>query len=122
MVKQGVSNAPYDKTRSGLVVGYEVNTNKYTIMVDGVQYNNIPIVNGLMAKLNDVVRVKMPTNNTSQMYICDVCCMDEVVFKQSPLLYLDVDIDPITGLAVSGSDKDLYNVVVALGWANEVIV
>ena len=122
MVKQRVSNAPYDKTRNVLVVGYDTDTNKYTIIVDGVQYTNVPIVSGLMAQLNDVVKVKIPTNNSSQLYIEEVSCMDTVSIRQDPLLYLDVTIITETGLATSGSDMKFYNKIVSLGWADDVII
>lgn len=65
-------DSPFDKTRSGVVIGYNAKENKYNITVDGVKYNNIPIVNGLMARVNDVVRVLLPNGNVSQMFIYGV--------------------------------------------------
>ena len=69
---QTAHDSPFDKTRSGVVVGYNAKENKYTITVDGVKYSNIPIVNGLMARVNDVVRVVSPNGNISQMFIYGV--------------------------------------------------
>ena len=122
IAKQIVLDAPYDKTRNGQVVGHDINTNTYTIMLDGVKYSNIPITDGLMANVNDTVKVVFPTNNPSQMYISNICCLGTVSIKQDPLLYLDVVVDSDTGRATSGTDKDLYNAIVDLGWASDVIV
>ena len=66
---QTAQYSSFDKTRSGVVVGYKAITNTYKIIVDGVTYTDVPIVNGLMANQRDVVKVIFPNGNVSQMFI-----------------------------------------------------
>ena len=83
--KQVMADAPYDKSRTGMVVGYDETTNTYSVIVDRVTYEKIPIVNGLKASVNDIVKVVYPTNNISQMYINSICPLDKIKF------YLPID-------------------------------
>lgn len=84
-VKQVMADAPYDKSRTGMVVDYDEATNTYSVIVDRVTYEKIPIVNGLKANVNDIVKVVYPTNNISQMYINSICPLDKIKF------YLPID-------------------------------
>lgn len=70
IVYKAINDAPFDKTRTGIVKAVNTN-NTYKVLIDGVEYPNVPIWQGLMAKTNDVVRVKFPSGNVSQMYICE---------------------------------------------------
>lgn len=83
--KQVMADAPYDKSRTGMVVDYDEATNTYSVIVDRVTYEKIPIVNGLKANVNDIVKVVYPTNNISQMYINSICPLDKIKF------YLPID-------------------------------
>lgn len=83
--KQVMTDAPYDKSRTGMVVDYDESTNTYSVIVDRVTYEKIPIVNGLKASVNDIVKVVYPTNNISQMYINSICPLDKIKF------YLPID-------------------------------
>lgn len=83
--KQVMADAPYDKSRTGMVVDYDESTNTYSVIVDRVTYEKIPIVNGLRASVNDIVKVVYPTNNISQMYINSICPLDKIKF------YLPID-------------------------------
>lgn len=83
--KQVMTDAPYDKSRTGMVVDYDESTNTYSVIVDRVTYEKIPIVNGLKASANDIVKVVYPTNNISQMYINSICPLDKIKF------YLPID-------------------------------
>lgn len=83
--KQVMADAPYDKSRTGMVVDYDESTNTYSVIVDRVTYEKIPIVNGLKASVNDIVKVVYPTNNISQMYINSICPLDKIKF------YLPID-------------------------------
>lgn len=71
MINQAVDNAPYDKTRAGTVLERNED-NTYTIKVDGVTYRKIAIMDGLRADIGDIVKVVIPTNNPSQMFISTV--------------------------------------------------
>ena len=83
--KQVMADAPYDKSRTGMVVDYDEATNTYSVIVDRVTYEKIPIVYGLKASVNDIVKVVYPTNNISQMYINSICPLDKIKF------YLPID-------------------------------
>ena len=70
IVNRAIEVAPFDKTRTGIVKAVN-NNNTYKVLIDGVEYPTVPIWQGLMAKTNDVVKVKFPSGNVSQMYICE---------------------------------------------------
>lgn len=61
--------ASFDKTRTGVVLGVDNDTQLYTIKVDGVTYSNIKATGGVIPEVGDTVSVIFPTNNTSQMVI-----------------------------------------------------
>lgn len=61
--------ASFDKTRTGVVLGVDDDTQLYTIKVDGVTYSNIKATGGVIPEVGDTVSVIFPTNNTSQMVI-----------------------------------------------------
>mgnify|MGYP003300761885 CR=1 FL=1 len=128
---------PFDKTR--LV---QVLTNNgdgtYTIRMDGVLYNNVPTYPRCLNIMpNTMCRLVIPSNQASQMFLysSDITVetaegdkealqdvLDNKVDMTIPMLNMDVsDIDPTTGHAQSGADKDLYNTLVDLGWVNSVI-
>ena len=71
MINQAVDNAPYDKTRVGTILKRN-DDNTYTIKVDGVIYYKIPAMNEFRADIGDIVKVVIPTNNPSQMFISTV--------------------------------------------------
>lgn len=70
IVHKAINDAPFDKTRTGIVKAVNTN-NTYKVLIDGVEYPNVPIWHGLMANTNDVVKIKFPSGNVSQMYICE---------------------------------------------------
>ena len=77
MVKQGVSNAPYDKTRRGVIKAVDTDTQTYTVSIDGVLYHNVKPLSGSSVRAGDVVNVIYPTNNPSQMMIYGVTDMTQ---------------------------------------------
>lgn len=137
IVDKAINVAPFDKTR--LV---QVLTNNgdgtYTIRMDGVLYNNVPTYPRCLNIMpNTMCRLVMPSNQASQMFLysSDITVetaegdkealqdvLDNKVDMTMPMLNMDVsNIDPITGHAQSGEDKDLYNALVNLGWVDSVI-
>lgn len=64
-----IRKAGFDKTRSGKVVGVNSLTNTYSVKVDGYTYNNVRVVNDSKYNVGDTVKVNMPVNQPSQMYI-----------------------------------------------------
>lgn len=78
MINQAVDNAPYDKTRVGTVLERN-DDNTYTIKIDGVIYRKIAIMGGLRADIGDIVKVVIPTNNPSQMFISTVRYTTEII-------------------------------------------
>ena len=66
-INQGVKEAPYDKTFIGLVTDVDLETNTYTIIINGHEYDNV--MSMIRADSNDTVVVMCPQNQLSQMFI-----------------------------------------------------
>ena len=64
-----VDNAGYDKTRGGLIVGVNKITNTYSVKVDGITYPTVRAVDDATYNIGDVVKVVIPCNQATQMYI-----------------------------------------------------
>ena len=64
-----VDNAGYDKTRGGFIVGVNTVTNTYSVKVDGVTYPIVRAVDDAKYNIGDVVKVVIPCNQATQMYI-----------------------------------------------------
>ena len=64
-----VDNAGYDKTRGGVIVGVNTITNTYSVKVDGVTYPIVRAVDDATYNIGDVVKVVIPCNQATQMYI-----------------------------------------------------
>lgn len=72
IVNEAVRIAPFDKTRTGIVLGVNSEQNTYKVRVDGVVYNNLKTTSGFRVNVGDTVLVVFPTNNKSQMMISAV--------------------------------------------------
>lgn len=66
-IQQGIKEAPYDRTFIGLVTDTDLETNTYTVLIDGHEYNNI--ISMIRANINDTVIIMCPQNQFSQMFI-----------------------------------------------------
>ena len=69
LVDKAINIAPFDKTRQAQIITNN-GDGTYTIRLDGILYNNIPsypIFNGLI--VGTIVKVVIPSNQTSQMYV-----------------------------------------------------
>ena len=64
-----VDKAGYDKTRGGVIVSINSATNTYSVKVDGVTYPIVRAVDGAPYNVGDVVKVVIPCNQATQMYI-----------------------------------------------------
>lgn len=64
-----VDDAGYDKTRGGLIVGVNQVTNTYSVKVDGITYPTVRTVDGATYNIGDIVKVVIPCNQATQMYI-----------------------------------------------------
>ena len=64
-----VDNAGYDKTRGGLIVGVNQVTNTYSVKIDGITYPIVRAVDDVTYNIGDVVKVVIPCNQATQMYI-----------------------------------------------------
>ena len=71
-----VDNAGYDKTRGGFIVGVNSATNTYSVKVDGVTYPIVRAVDGATYNVGDVVKVVIPCNQATQMYIASSVLSD----------------------------------------------
>ncbi len=77
ITEQAITDAPFDKTRRGVVRGINEDNNTYTVHVDGMTYDGVKSTNGSAVHIGDVVDVTYPTNNTSQMVISGITDMTQ---------------------------------------------
>ena len=71
-----VDKAGYDKTRGGVIVSINSATNTYSVKVDGVTYPIVRAVDGATYNVGDVVKVVIPCNQATQMYIASSVLSD----------------------------------------------
>lgn len=64
-----IDKAGFDKTRTGQVVGVNSITNTYSVKVDEHTYNNVRTVNDATYNIHDIVKLVIPCNQATQMYI-----------------------------------------------------
>jgi hypothetical protein len=69
MVQSMVKKAGFDKTRTAQIVGVNTITNTYSVKVDGQTYNNVKTVNDATYSIHDIVKLVIPCNQATQMYI-----------------------------------------------------
>lgn len=68
MVNSAVEQAGYDKTRNAVIIARNSN-NTYNIKMDGIEYDNVVFYGSGEAQVNEVVKVVIPNNQASQMYV-----------------------------------------------------
>ena len=88
-----IRKAGFDKTRSGKVVGRNEITNTYAIQIDGNIYDNIRVVNDCVYNVGDTVKVSIPCNQASQMYIMSSIFSDDSIGKK--IVHADSMIDAL---------------------------
>ena len=64
-----ISKAGFDKTRGGLIVGVNQVTNTYSVKIDGITYPIVRTVDDATYNIGDIVKVVIPCNQATQMYI-----------------------------------------------------
>ena len=64
-----VDDAGYDKTRGGVIVATNQATNTYSVKVDGITYPIVRAVDDATYNTGDIVKVVIPCNQATQMYI-----------------------------------------------------
>lgn len=82
MVNSTINKAGYDKTRTGQIVRVHTDTNTYDIQIDGWVYPNVGVVNDMSYNVYDVVKVVMPCNQATQMYITSSVLSDNSMGKK----------------------------------------
>lgn len=68
MVDSAVNKAGYDKTRNAMVIARNSN-NTYEIEMDSIRYSNVVLYGSGVLQTNEIVKVVIPNNQASQMYI-----------------------------------------------------
>ena len=68
IVKNYIENAPFDKTRVGIIQGVSSN-NAYTVKIDNRIFNNVPYLGNGTLGLNTTVRVVVPENQMNNIVI-----------------------------------------------------
>ena len=71
-----VDKAGYDKTLGGVIVSINSATNTYSVKVDGVTYPIVRAGDGATYDVGDVVKVVIPCNQATQMYIASSVLSD----------------------------------------------
>lgn len=97
-----INNAGFDKTKVGIIIKGNSN-NTYTIQMDGIEYSGVRSVCALSLNEGDTVKVYIPNNQVSQMYIDSSCKVESSGGGGSGA------INTITGnapISVSGTDSD----------------
>ena len=79
IVKSMIGKAGFDKTRTGQIVGINEITNTYSVKIDNITYPNLKTVNGLTYNLKDMVKVVIPCNQATQMYIESSVLSDDAI-------------------------------------------
>jgi hypothetical protein len=67
LVNKQISQAPFDKTYIGLIKDTDLETNTYTVIINGYEYKRV--ISMIRAYPNDTVVVMCPQNQLSQMFI-----------------------------------------------------
>ena len=83
LIDKAINIAPFDKTRQSQVVTNN-NDGTYTIRLDGILYDNVPSnPESIFIKAGDIVKVCIPSNQNSQMYIMpSLIDSDNILAKQ----------------------------------------
>ena len=81
IINQKIENAGYDKTRNGQIVKIN-NDNTYSVQIGGWTYPNVMTVNDIVYNLYDVVKVVIPCNQPSQMFITSSILSDSSMGKK----------------------------------------
>lgn len=69
LIDKAINIAPFDKTRQAQII-INNNNGTYTIRLDGILYNNVPSYpNYNNLKVGTIIKVIIPSNQNSQMYI-----------------------------------------------------
>ena len=67
LINKNIYSAGFDKTYIGLVVDTDLETNTYTVKINGYDYTNV--MSTIRAYKNDTVIIMCPQNQLSQMFI-----------------------------------------------------
>ena len=81
MMNTKIEKAGYDKTRTGQIVKVNDN-NTYSVQIGGWTYPNVITVNDITYNLYDVVKVVIPCNQATQMYITSSILSDNSMGKK----------------------------------------
>lgn len=81
MMNTKIEKAGYDKTRTGQIVKVNDN-NTYSVQIGGWTYPNVITVNDMTYNLYDVVKVVIPCNQATQMYITSSILSDNSMGKK----------------------------------------
>lgn len=102
-----IEKAGFNRTRSGQIVGINLQTNTYSVRIDGQIYPNVPVNGNGSFKVGDITKVYIPNNQPSQMY------MNAVMTNEVDLTHIKCQI-----LAVGDIDYTLtteeYNTLLGL--------
>ena len=114
-----INKAGFDKTRTGKIVTKNELTNTYSVKVDGHVYPNVKVTNDVKYNIGDTVKVVMPCNQASQLYITSSIFSDASIGKK--IGHAEALIDAIDGSLeeVTEIDGHIYQIDITSMYGEE---
>ena len=114
-----INKAGFDKTRTGKIVTKNELTNTYSVKVDGHVYPNVKVTNDVTYNIGDTVKVVIPCNQASQLYITSSMFSDASIGKK--IGHAEALIDAIDGSLeeVTEIDGHIYQIDITSVYGEE---
>ena len=118
LVKQEINNAPFDKTRQAVVLTNN-NDGTYKIRLDGNEYDNIPSYpSNVIIAIGSVVKVIIPNNQYSQMFISNNAKTDFIITTVTKTLSNGIEANTyIPSADISMTEQTGYTAIGIVGWS-----
>jgi hypothetical protein len=105
IVKKRLRNLGFDYYVDGVITAVNISQNVYTVLINGVSYENIPAKHKLVYQLNDVVQVLIKNGNWKKKFIDGMA--NHTKFLTSTQ-YNSIDPDGEVYPMISQNDKHLW--------------
>lgn len=115
-VQHNIATAPFDKTTEGRIIA-SLGSGKYTVGINGTNYT-VKAYGGAIYQINDVVRITIPQNDYSNMYILPSGGSDgDIITAEEVQNNLDGHTNT-TSVHTSQTEKDTWNSAVLNSHSN----
>lgn len=105
IVKKRLRNLGFDYYVDGVITAVNISKNIYTVLINGVSYENIPAKHKLAYQLNDTVQVLIKNGNWKKKFIDGMA--NHTKFLTSTQ-YNSIDPDGVVYPMISQNDKHLW--------------